>query len=116
VSCLKRKRCQERSWHSLCVDDAAGNQVLTASFGPSPTRSALREEYIHLIQLQKGGLYDQLVHKWGHEIAEVMMEIAAKREIIREAKKWKIPYDEIEGLRNAIVDYERTLAKLTRKD
>ncbi len=44
------------------------------------------------------------------------MEIAAKREIIREAKKWKIPYDEIEGLCNANVDYERTLAKLTRKD
>ena len=36
------------------ADDAAGNRVLTASFGPSPTRSALREEYIHLIQLQKG--------------------------------------------------------------
>ncbi|HEY4261762.1 MAG TPA: hypothetical protein VGM98_16445, partial [Schlesneria sp.] len=97
-------------------EDAAGNRTLTAMFGPAPTRSALLEEHIHLIQLKKGGLYDQLVKQYGEKQTLIRIEIEAKEEIIRNAKQWKIPYDEIDGLRHQIADEKRKLATLTMKE
>ncbi|MDB5345363.1 MAG: hypothetical protein JWP89_3740 [Schlesneria sp.] len=113
-----QKELAEQSAEAMVkvTEDAAGNRTLTAMFGPAPTRSALLEEHIHLIQLKKGGRYDQFVRQYGEEQALIRIEIEAKEEIVRTARQWKIPYDEIDRLRQQIADENRKLATLNMKE
>jgi hypothetical protein len=91
-----------------------GSRTVTTLFGQSPTRSALVEEYLHVRQYAKGGYYDSICRLNSSEAITILMEIDAKTQLIRHAKQWRIPYDELLQVVDSLSKHKKRLEVLKK--